>query len=256
MQVSAGVRSNTGHEPVSAIPSIKSLLFVMCNASGIRVILPADTWDTLMKLYYSPGSSSLASHIVLIEAALPFEAVRVDEHTKIMADGRDYREVHPLGYVPALRLDDGSLLTEGAAIMQYVAELARPQNLVPAAGTLARAKLQAWLNFLSSELHKGGFTSLFNPAMPEAAKRIFRDRLALRLAHLDGHLASREYLLDTGYSVADAHCFVVTSWANWVDLDLSPYPALRAHHARIGMRVAVRAALSAEGMIPWPDTAP
>jgi glutathione S-transferase len=209
-----------------------------------------------MKLYYSPGSSSLASHIVLIEAGLPFESTRVDEHTKALEDGGDYRQVHPLGYVPALQLNDGTLLTEGAAIMQHVAELAKPRMLAPPAGTVERARMQAWLNFLSSEVHKAGFTPLFNPAMPEAAKWIFRDRLALRLTHLDRHLASREHLLDTGYSVADPHCFVITSWANWVDVDLSPYPALRAHYARIGIRVAVRAALSAEGMIPWPDTAP
>jgi glutathione S-transferase len=175
---------------------------------------------------------------------------------KVMEDGGDYREVHRLGYVPALLLDDGTLLTEGAAIMQHAAELAKPRTLVPPAGTVERARMQAWLNFLSSEVHKGGFTPLFNPAMPEVAKRIFRNRLALRLAHLDGHLAAHEHLLDTGYSVADAHCFVITSWANWVDVDLSPYPALRAHHKRIGTRPAVQTALRAEGMIPWPDTAP
>jgi glutathione S-transferase len=133
-----------------------------------------------MRLYYSPGSSSLASHIALIETGLPFEAVRVDEHTKAMDGGGDYRQVHRLGYVPALLLDDGTLLTEGAAILQHVAELAPGRNLVPPAGMVERARLQAWLNFLSSEVHKGGFSPLFNPAMPEAAKRLFRDRLALR----------------------------------------------------------------------------
>ena len=142
-----------------------------------------------MRLYYSPGSSSLASHIALIEAGLPFETMRVDEHTKTMEGGGDYRRVHRLGYVPALLLDDGTLLTEGVAIMQHVAELARSRTLTPPAGTVERARLQAWLNFLSSEVHKAGFTPLFNPAMPEGAKRIFRDRLALRLSHLDRHLA-------------------------------------------------------------------
>jgi glutathione S-transferase len=209
-----------------------------------------------MRLYYSPGSSSLASHIALIEAALPFEAVRVDEHTKAMEGGGDYRQVHWLGYVPALLLDDGTLLTEGAAILQHVAELAPERNLVPPAGTVERARLQAWLNFLSSEVHKSGFSPLFNPAMPETAKRLFRDRLALRLTHLDRHLVAREHLLASGYSVADAACFVVTSWANWVDVDLTPYPSLRAHRERIGTRRAVQAALAAEGMVPWPDKAP
>jgi glutathione S-transferase len=209
-----------------------------------------------MRLYYSPGSSSLASHIALIEAALPFEALRVDEHTKAMEGGGDYRQVHWLGYVPALLLDDGTLLTEGAAILQHVAELAPERNLVPPAGTVERARLQAWLNFLSSEVHKSGFSPLFNPAMPETGKRIFRDGLALRLTHLDRHLAAHEHFLASGYSVADAVCFVVTSWANWVDVDLTPYPNLRAHRERIGARPAVQAALAAEGMVPWPDKAP
>jgi glutathione S-transferase len=119
-----------------------------------------------------------------------------------------------------------------------------------------RARLQAWLNFLSSEVHKGGFSPLFKPAMPEAPKRIFRDRLALGLAHLERHLAAREHLLAIGYSVADASCFVVASWANRVDVDLAPYPNLRAHRARIGERPAVQAALTAEGIVPWPDRAP
>ena len=209
-----------------------------------------------MRLYYSPGSSSLASHITLIDAGLSFDAVRVDEHTKVMEDGGDYRQVHWLGYVPALLLDDGSLLTEGAAVLQYVAELAPERKLVPPAGTIERARLQAWLNFLSSEVHKSGFSPLFSPAMPEAGKRLFRDRLAPRLTHLDKHLASHEHLLASGYSVADAACFVVTSWANWVDVDLTPYPNLRAHRERIRTRPAVQAALAAEGMVPWPDKAP
>ena len=209
-----------------------------------------------MRLYYSPGALSLASHITLIEAGLPFEAVRVDEHTKAMEGGGDYRQVHWLGYVPALLLDDGTLLTESAAILQHVAELAPWRDLAPPAGTVERALLQAWLNFLSSEVHKSGFAFLFSPAMPEAGKRIFRDRLALRLTHLDRHLASHEHLLASGYSVADASCFVVTSWANWVDVDLMPYPSLRAYRERIGARPAVQAALAAEGMVPWPNKAP
>ena len=209
-----------------------------------------------MKLYYSPGSSSLASHIVLIEADLPFETMHVDEHTKVMADGGDYRQVHSLGYVPALQLDDGTLLTEGAAIMQYVAELVPSRLLVPKAGTLARAKLQAWLNFLSGEVHKAGFTPLFNPAMPDRAKQIFRNRLAVRLAYLDHHLATHAHLLGVDYSVADAQCYVVTNWANWVEVDLSPYLNLNAYRDRIAVRPAVQAAMKAEGMIPWPATAP
>src|SRR5262249_8040563 len=136
--------------------------------------------------------------------------------------GGDYRAVSPLGYVPALILEDGTLLTEGAAIVQYISDQVPQKKLAPANGTIERAKLQAWLNFFSSELHKGGFSPLFYTGMPEQAKGIFRSRLLRRFAHLDAHLSCNDYLMGADYSVADAHLFVISNWAGWVNFDLSP----------------------------------
>jgi glutathione S-transferase len=205
-----------------------------------------------MKLYYVPGSSSLSSHIALIESGLPFEKVKTDEHTKVMEGGGDYKAVNPLGYVPSLQLDDGTLLTEGPAIMQFIADQVPAKKLAAPNGTLERTKLQSWLNFLSSEIHKGGFSPLFYAGMPDQAKTIFRNRLAIRFAHLDKHLTRNEYLMGKDFSVADAHFFVLSNWANWVEVDLSAYHYVRAYRKRIGARPAVQAAMEAEGLIPWP----
>ena len=142
-----------------------------------------------MQLFYAPGACSLSPHIVLNEAGLSYARVKVDTKTKAM-EGGDYKSVNPLGYVPALRLDDGTVLTEGPAIVQYIADQVPDKQLAPPNGTLQRTQLQAWLNFISSELHKG-FSPLFNPAMPDAAKQHFRERLATRFQHLDRHLADR-----------------------------------------------------------------
>ena len=209
-----------------------------------------------MKLFYAPGSSSLLPHIVLYEAGLPFTAVKVNEHTKVIEGGGDYRKVNPLGYVPALVLDDGTLLTEGPAIVQYVADQVPSKKLAPPNGTVERAKFQAWLNFCSSELHKGGFSPLFYKGVPEEGKNVFRARLTARFAHLDEHLCGNEYLMGRDYSVADAHLFVVSNWAGWVNFDLSPYTNVISYRKRIGARVAVRAALEAEGLVPWPSSPP
>jgi glutathione S-transferase len=209
-----------------------------------------------MKLFYAPGSSSLLPHIVLYEAGLPFTAAKINEHTKVIEGGGDYRKVNPLGYVPALVLDDGTLLTEGAAIVQYIADQVPAKNLAPQNGTIARTILQAWLNFLSSEMHKGGFSPLFYKGMPEEGKRIFRARLTARFAHLDQHLSSNQYLMGRDYSVADAHFFVVSNWASWVNFDLSPYLNVTSYRRRIGARAAVRTALAVEGLIPWPNFPP
>ena len=209
-----------------------------------------------MKLYYVPGSSSLSSHIALIESGLPFEKVKTDEHTKIMEGGGDYKAVNPLGYVPSLQLDDGTLLTEAPAIVQFIADQVPSKKLAPPNGTLERTKLQSWLNFLSSEIHKGGFSPLFYSGMPDQAKMIFRDRLAIRFAHLDKHLTRNEYLMGEDFSVADAHFFVLSNWANWVEVNLSPYHYVRACRKRIGARPAVQAAMEAEGLIPWPINPP
>jgi glutathione S-transferase len=209
-----------------------------------------------MKLFYAPGSSSLLPHIVLHEAALRFVAIPVDEHTKAIEGGGDYRKINPLGYVPALRLDDGTLLTEGVAIVQYIADQVPARKLAPPNGTIERTKLQSWLNFFSSEMHKGGFSPLFYKGIPEEGRNVFRTRLKARFAHLDEHLENNEYLLGRHYSIADTHFFVVSNWASWVRFDLSPYPHVLSHRQRVGARKAVRSALAAEGLLPWPDSPP
>ncbi|KAB2913729.1 MAG: glutathione transferase GstA [Hyphomicrobiaceae bacterium] len=201
-----------------------------------------------MKLYFSPGACSLSPHIVLLEAGLPFEKVKADTKTKVMDGGGDYRTVNPLGYVPLLELDDGTRITEGPSIVQYIADKVPAKNLAPPSGTLERTRLQSWLNFVTSELHKG-FSPLFNPSMPEEAKKIFRERLATRFAHLDKHLAGNDYLMGTDFSVADAYLFVVSNWASRVDVDLSPYANVLAYRKRVGARPAVQAAMKAEGLI-------
>jgi glutathione S-transferase len=210
----------------------------------------------LMKLFFAPGSSSLLPHIALHEAGLPFETVKIDEHTKAITGGGDYRSVNPLGYVPALVLDDGTLLTEGAAIVQYIADLVPSKELAPPNGTIERVRLQAWLNFFASEMHKGGFSPLFYKGVPENGRDVFRARLKARFEHLDGHLSANEYLMGSHYSVADTHFFVVSNWASWVNFDLSSYHAVIAHRERVGARPAVVAALRAEGLLPWPATQP
>jgi glutathione S-transferase len=201
-----------------------------------------------MKLYYSPGACSLSPHIVLLEAGLPFEKVRVDSKTKTMEGGGDYKSINPLGYVPALQLDDGVVLTEGPAIVQYLADKVPAKKLAPSNGTPERTKLQSWLNFITSELHKG-FSPLFNPSMPDEAKKIFRERLGTRFAYLDKHLANNDYLLGKDFSVADAYLYVVSNWAARTEVDLSSFPNVLAYRKRVGARPAVQVAMKAEGLI-------
>ena len=200
-----------------------------------------------MKLYYMPGACSLSPHIVLNEAGLAFDKIKVDGKTKAMDVGGDYRSVNPLGYVPLLELDDGTRIAEGPAIVQWIADKVPAKGLAPANGTPERITLQSWLNFISTELHKS-FSPLFNPAMPDEAKKIFRERLATRFAHLDKHLAGKDYLLGKNFSVADAYLYVVSNWAPRVDVDLSPYANVLAYRKRVGDRHAVVAAMKAEGL--------
>lgn len=201
-----------------------------------------------MKLYFAPGACSLSPHITLIESGLPFQKVKVDGKAKKTEDGGDFWQVNPLGYVPVLELDDGTRLTEGPAIVQYLADRVPEKKLAPANGTPERVKLQSWLNFVTSELHKG-FSPLFNPAMPDEAKKIFRERLATRYAHLDKHFAGNDYLLGKSFSVADPYLFVVSNWAPRVDVDLAPYANVAAFRKRMSERPAVQAAMKAEGLI-------
>lgn len=203
-----------------------------------------------MNLYYAPGTISLMPHVALLESGLSFVAVRVDEASKKTADGGDYRAINPLGYLPALVLDDGSVLLEAAAIAQYIADRDPAGKLAPAHGTIARARLQAWLNFLSSEIHKGGLGPLFYTALDERAKDVFRERLKARFAFVDQHLSARDYLLGQDYSIADAGLYAMTGWAPRVRFDVSAYPNLVAHYARIADRDAVREVHRIEGPVP------
>lgn len=203
-----------------------------------------------MKLYFSPGTIALMPHVALLESGLPFVAIRVDEFSKAMGSGGDYRTVNKLGYVPALELDDGTVLFEAAAISQYIADRQSAARLAPPNGTVARAQLQAWLNFLSSEIHKGGFAPLFYRTLDERAKDVFRERLRARFVVLDQHLSTREYLLGEDYSIADVGLFAMTGWAPRVGFDMRAYPRVTAHQSRIGARDAVREVQRIEGPIP------
>ena len=200
-----------------------------------------------MKLYYSPGACSLSPHIAMYEAGLSFEAIPAPTKTHQLPDGTDYYTINPLGYVPMLELDDGTRLREGPAIVQYIADLAPTKNLAPAAGTLQRYRLQEWLTFIGTEMHKG-YSPLFNPAMPEEAKTLFKDKLKSRYQWLDGQLADKQYLMGEHFSVADGYLFTVTNWAKPTGVDISGFPNLQAWHARVGARPAVQSAMKAEGL--------
>ena len=201
-----------------------------------------------MKLYYSPGACSLSPHIALHESGLAHEAIAAPTKTHKLPDGSDYYKVNPLGYVPYLVLDDGTALREGPAIVQYIADQVPEKKLAPSNGTMARYQLQSWLNFVGTELHKG-FSPLFNPAMPDAAKTIAKERLAGRLKWLDGELAGKTYLMGEDFTVADGYLFVVTNWAKPMAIDLSPYPNLVAYRQRVAARPAVQAAMKHEGLM-------
>ena len=201
-----------------------------------------------MKLFYSPGACSLSPHIILQESGLKHTLAKSNMKEKTFDGGGDYYTVNPHGYVPALQLDDGTVLTEGPAIVQYIADKVPEKKLAPANGTLDRAKMQGWLNFVSSELHKG-FAPLFNAAMPEEAKKIFRDKLATRFAVLDKHFAKSQYLMGDAFSLPDAYLFTVLNWTTPTKLDMAPYKNLMAYHARMGARPAVQAAMKAEGLV-------
>lgn len=200
-----------------------------------------------MKLFYSPGVCSLSPHIIFRETKTPVTLVRTDIRAKQFDGGANFRDINPLGYVPALELEDGTLLTEGPAIVQYVADKAGAVDIAPANGTLARYKMQSWLNFVSSELHKG-FSPLFNAAMPEEAKKIARDRLAERFAYLDKHFAGNDYLMGASFTLPDAYAFTVLRWTKGLNIDMSSYPNVIAYMTRVEKRPAVQEALKAEGL--------
>lgn len=201
-----------------------------------------------MKLYYSPGACSLASHIALHETGLPFEIDKLNAATKTTASGEDFMQINPKGYVPAIRLDDGSILTEGGAILQYIADQQPASGLAPKAGSMERYRLQEWLTFIGTEIHKT-FSPLFNKATTEEVKTNARNLLAKRLGYVEAQLANKPYLMGDSFTVADAYMFVVASWSSHVGFDLSPFPRLKEYLARIAVRPSVQVAMKAEGLI-------
>ena len=200
-----------------------------------------------MKLYYSPGACSLSPHITLLESGLAFETVKAPTKTHQLPDGSDFYRINPLGYVPLLELDDGTRLTEGPAIVQYIADQVPTKNLAPANGTLARAQLQSWLNFISTELHKN-FSPLFDPATPADYKAVVVKKLLSRFEWVNGELAGKNYLLGDTFSVADPYLFTVSNWASLVKVDLSGFANIAAFRERMAARPSVQAAMKAEGL--------
>lgn len=198
-----------------------------------------------MKLYYAPDTCSLSPHIVLRELAIEFELVKVDNRSKHTADGRDFLTINPKGYVAALELNDGKILTEGPAILQYLADLKPERGLVPRADSWERVRLQEWLNFITSEIHAGS-APLFNRALPEEVKTIFREKLFRLFDFLQETLSTSAYLTGASFSVADAYLFTVLGWARFFAIELSPWPALLEYREKISARPAVQAALVAE----------
>lgn len=198
-----------------------------------------------MKLYFSPGACSLSPHIVLHEAGLPCETEQVNLGTKQTNLGNDFKAVNPKGYVPALVLDNGQLLTEGPAIVQYLADQKPGSGLAPAAGSVERYQLQEWLNYISTELHKS-IGGLFNKKMPAEWRATVKENIANRLDFVTKSLGDKPYLTGDTFTVADAYLFTVLRWTGFVEVDLSKWPTLVDYIARVGERPAVKAAIAAE----------
>jgi glutathione S-transferase len=200
-----------------------------------------------MKLYYSPGACSLASHIVAREAGIAIEFEKVDRSSKRTQGGIDFLTINPKGNVPVLELDDGSVLTEGPAIMQFLADLKPERELVPRNGTMTRYRLQEWLGFINSDLHTS-YSPLFNPATPERIRNEKREILLRYYAFVERTLTLQQWLLGEHFSAADAYLFAVTNWSRFVGLDLSRLPAITAFQQRVAGRPQVREALFVEGL--------
>ena len=203
--------------------------------------------ETAMKLYYATGACSLAPHIVIQEAGLQAELIRVDTKThKVVADGSDFYAINPKGYVPMIELDGGERLTEAQVVMQYLADLAPQSGLLPPAGSLARVRVQEWLAYISSEVHTP-FGPLFHPSSDEM-KADARQRITARLTWIDQQLAGHDYLTGPAFTPADAYLFTVTRWTKYAGVDIEPFANLRAFMARVAARPAVQRALAAEGI--------
>jgi glutathione S-transferase len=201
-----------------------------------------------MKLYYSPGACSLSPHIALLEAGLPYDLVKVDLRAKKLENGDDYLKVNPKGQVPALSLDNGEFMTEGPVIVQMIADKAAGKNLAPARDSAERYKLQEWLNFITTELHKN-FGPMFSPVLADEAKAFFKDRLMGKFKYLDGALAGRDYLMGKQFTVADGYLFTMLFWADRMKFDLSALPNLLAYKARVAARPKVQEAINKEGLM-------
>lgn len=204
-----------------------------------------------MKLYFSPGACSLSPHIVLLEAGLPYTLEKVDLRSKVTASGQDFRTINSKGYVPALETDSGAILTEGPAIVQYLADRAPDKLLAPAPGTMERYQLMAWLNFIGTEIHKN-YSPFFKPDAGDELKAYAKGNLLQRYGYVEKMLEGRDYLGGERFSVADVYLFVVTNWAGHIQLDLSAFPNVLAFQKRIAARPAVQQALRAEGLIDEP----
>ena len=201
-----------------------------------------------MKLYYAPGACSLSPHIALLEAGLPYELVKVDLRAKKLENGDDYLQVNPKGQVPALALDSGELVTEGPVIVQMIADQAAAKNLAPSRDSAERYKLQEWLTYINGELHKN-IGPLFNPALSDDAKAIFKDRATGKFKYVDGQLAGKDYLMGKQFTVADGYLFTMLRWADGLKFDLSGLSNLMAYKARVGARPKVQEALIKEGLM-------
>jgi glutathione S-transferase len=197
-----------------------------------------------MKLYYAPHTCSLSPLIVLNELGLPHELVKVDNQTKRTADDRDFRDINPKGYVAALELDNGEVLTEGAVIIQYLADLKPTAGLAPAAGSWPRVRLQEMLNFVTTEIH-AGIAPLFNQDLPEAARAIFLERLFRRMGILEAALKQHAYVTGASFTVADAYLYTILGWFRFFAIELSQWPAVAAYEERIAARPSVKAAMQA-----------
>ena len=202
-----------------------------------------------MKLFYSPAYCSQAVHIALREAGIETTLLKVDTVAGRVEDGRDYRQINPRGYVPMLELEDGSRHTEVAALLQYVGDLAPQSGLMPQAGSRERFQVLQWLTFVSSELHKVFSPWLFHKETADSTRKACKEKLALRFADLDAHLAGRDWLVGDRFTVADAYCFTIMGWAPMLGMRLTAYPNLSAYLERVKQRPHVRAALQAEGLL-------
>jgi glutathione S-transferase len=201
-----------------------------------------------MKLYYSPGACSLSPHIALLEAGLPYDLVKVDLKAKKLENGDDFLKVNPKGQVPALALDSGELVTEGPVIVQMIADKAAAKNLAPARDSAERYKLQEWLTYINSELHKN-IGPMFSPVLADDAKAFFKDRATGKFKYVDGQLAGKDYLMGKQFTVADGYLFTILAWADRMKFDLAGLSNLKAYQARVGARPMVQEALTKEGLM-------